>query len=87
MILITGGGGFFGLNTARSLVDRGQELLLLQRRPAQPPAFLAPYWGKQVKQATGSIVDLPFLFGVMKSYPIDSIIHAAFDTSAGPSSF
>ena len=29
MIMITGGGGYIGTNTARALVDRGQEVLLL----------------------------------------------------------
>jgi len=33
MILVTGGGGFFGRNIARYLVDRGKKVLLLQRSP------------------------------------------------------
>ena len=81
MILITGGGGFFGLNAARCLAERGEGVLLLQRRAIDAPALLAPFWGKQVKQATGSILELPFLFSMMKSFPIDSIIHAAFDSA------
>ena len=81
MILITGGGGFFGLNTARCLAERGHEVLLLQRRAVDAPPLLGPFWGKQVKQATGSILELPFLFGLMKTFPVESIIHAAFDSS------
>src|SRR5512136_2978825 len=81
MILITGGGGFFGLNAGRCLAERGEEVLVLQRRTIDAPALLAPFWGKQVKQATGSILELPFLFSMMKSFPIDSIIHAAFDSA------
>lgn len=80
MILITGGGGFLGLNIARSLVDRGQEVLLVQRRAIQPHPILAPYWDKRVKQATGNVLDWPFLFGVVKEYSVESIIHGAFDT-------
>jgi UDP-glucose 4-epimerase len=81
MILITGGGGFFGLHAASALAEKGQEVLLLQRRDVSPPAFLLPFWGKQVKQATGSVLSLPFLFGLAKTFPLESIIHAAFDSN------
>lgn len=81
MILIAGGSGFFGINVARCLADRGQEVLLIQRHPIQPPPLLAPYWDKQVKQALGSILDLSFVMGLVKTYSTDSIIHAAFGTA------
>jgi nucleoside-diphosphate-sugar epimerase len=80
MILITGGGGFLGLNIARSLVQRGKEVLLVQRHAIQPHPILAPYWDRQVKQAAGSVLDWPFLFGLVKQYSVESIIHGAFDT-------
>jgi nucleoside-diphosphate-sugar epimerase len=80
MILITGGGGFLGLNIARSLVNKGQEVLLVQRHAIQPHPILAPYWDKQVKQAAGNVLNWPFLFGLVKQYSIESIIHGAFDT-------
>jgi nucleoside-diphosphate-sugar epimerase len=80
MILITGGGGFLGLNIARSLVNKGQEVLLVQRHAIQPHPILAPYWDKQVKQAAGNVLDWPFLFGLIREYSIESIIHGAFDT-------
>lgn len=81
MILITGGGGFVGLNAARCLAERGEEVLLLQRRAVAAPPLLLPFWGKQVKQVAGSITELPFLFNLMKTFGVDSIIHAAFDSS------
>jgi nucleoside-diphosphate-sugar epimerase len=77
MIAIAGGSGFFGLNTARCLAERGQEVLLIQRHHIEPPPLLAPFWDKQVKQAIGNILDLSFLIGLVKTYSIDSIIHAA----------
>jgi nucleoside-diphosphate-sugar epimerase len=80
MIAIAGGSGFFGLNTARCLAERGQEVLLIQRHRIEPPPLLAPFWNKQVKQAIGSILDLSFLIGLVKTYSIDSIIHAAHMT-------
>jgi len=77
MILITGGGGFIGLNLARDLIDRGQEVLLVRRHAFDPPTFLAPYVGKQVKIALGNIGELPFLYRIIRAYNIESIIHAA----------
>ena len=81
MILVTGGGGFIGLNVARGLVEKGQEVVLVQRRSVDPPSYLAPFWGARVKEARGSIMSLPFLVSVARSYPIDGIVHAAFDSS------
>ena len=36
MILITGGGGFIGLNLALDLIDRGREVLLIRTRESPP---------------------------------------------------
>jgi len=80
MIAIAGGSGFFGLNTARCLAERKQEVLLIQRHHIEPPPLLTPFWDKQVKQAIGNILDLSFLIGLVKAYSIDSIIHAAHMT-------
>jgi UDP-glucose 4-epimerase/UDP-glucuronate 4-epimerase len=80
MILITGGGGFLGLNIARHLLEKGQEVLLVQRHTIQPHPILTPYWDRRVKQAAGNVLDWPFLFGLVKQYPVESIIHGAFDT-------
>jgi UDP-glucose 4-epimerase len=86
MILVTGGGGFFGLNAARGLVEKGQEVLLVQRRSVQPPSYLAPFWGTNVKEARGSVMSLPFLISVAREYPIDGIVHAAVDLTGMDSS-
>ncbi len=77
MILITGGGGFVGLNLARDLIDRGQEVLLVDRRAFEPPSFMAPYIGRQAKVSLGDIGELPFLYRTIKEYGVESIVHAA----------
>lgn len=77
MILITGGGGLYGVNIAWYLANRGKEVLLLQRSPFQVPSFLAPYWDKQVKGVRGDVQDFPHLMGLVRGYHVDSIIHLA----------
>jgi UDP-glucose 4-epimerase len=77
MILITGGGGFLGLNLARDLVDREHKVLLVRRHTFEVPSFLAQHVNKQVKISLGDLGHLPSLYRVLKDYPIDSIIHAA----------
>jgi nucleoside-diphosphate-sugar epimerase len=81
MIMITGGGGFVGLNIARSLARRGLDILLVQRRAVPRHALLASFWDKQISQAAGDVLDLPFLLSLKHRYPIDSIVHGAFDTA------
>jgi nucleoside-diphosphate-sugar epimerase len=82
MIMITGGGGFLGLNITRSLAKRGQDVLLVQRHTASRHSLLAPYWEKQISQAAGDVRDWPFLSSLTQRYPIDSVIHGAFDAAA-----
>jgi UDP-glucose 4-epimerase/UDP-glucuronate 4-epimerase len=81
MILLTGGGGFLGLNLARDLVEKGKEVVLLswvhERHKTEVPSFLAPYWGKEVQEVMGDVLEWPSISGVMAKYPIDSIVHAA----------
>jgi len=79
VILITCGGGFLGVNIARGLLDKGQEVLLLQRHSVRPPSFLSPFWGKQARYAMGNVLDLPLFLGLADKYGVDGIIHAAID--------
>ena len=81
MIMIAGGSGFFGFNVARCLAQRGEEVVLVQRHPIQAPPLLVPWWGKQIRQAAGDLLDLPFLLGHVKSLSVKSIIHAAHATA------
>jgi nucleoside-diphosphate-sugar epimerase len=82
MIMITGGGGFLGLSIAHAFARRGEIVLLVQRHAIAPHPLLEPYWEKQVKQAAGNVLDWSFLFGLVKQYSIESIVHGAFDTAA-----
>ena len=83
MILITGGGGFIGVHMARELLEKGHEVVLVDRQPIQFPSFLAPYLGTQVKAFEGDILNLPFLYRIIREFHVESIIHAAVIIAAG----
>jgi UDP-glucose 4-epimerase len=87
MILITGGGGFIGLNLAKYLVDQGQQVLLVRRHAFDVPSFLAPDVGKQVFIAQGDISEPAVLYFLLKTHKVESVIHAAVvtESSAGSS--
>ena len=61
MILITGGGGFIGLNLARELVDAGQSVLLVRRHSFDLPNFLAPFAGQGIQILLGDAGEPEFL--------------------------
>ncbi len=77
MILITGGGGFLGLNLAKVLVDRKEKVLLFARRPIQLPFSMEGFSDNQVMSVSGDLLDLSHLCSVVKEYGVESIIHCA----------
>ena len=82
MILLTGGGGFLGQNMARCLAERGEKVLIMQRRAISCPPLLKDYWDSHIVQEVGTVQDLPFLLGLIKKHRVESIIHGAFSSSA-----
>jgi UDP-glucose 4-epimerase len=83
MILITGGGGFIGCNAAWELIDRGEDVVLFDRRPFEVPNFLAPFENKRLKVVTGDILNLPFLYKTIRDYDVKGILHAAVALGKG----
>ncbi len=77
MILIAGGSGFLGINMARCLAERGESVVLMQRHPMEPHPLLEQYWGKEVRQALGDLLDLSSILEIVKEHKINSIVKAA----------
>ena len=74
MILVTGGAGFIGSHTVRSLAEAGEECVLLQRRAPQVPPHLADL---PIHVVQADIADLDALLAVGRQYPITGIVHLA----------
>ena len=83
MILITGGAGFIGLHTARALLEKGHDVILVDRQPLRVPDFLVPHMDTRVKSYEGDILNLPFLYEIIREHRVESIIHAAVIIAAG----
>lgn len=74
MILVTGGLGFIGSHTVRALLDLDEGCVLVQRRPAEVPAYLAD--GKVVVERA-DITDLAALLDIGTRHEITGIVHLA----------
>jgi UDP-glucose 4-epimerase len=77
MILITGGLGFIGLHTARSLLDMGEEVVLTQYRVPREPDFIKDELGKRAFVEQLDVTDADRLMEIGKKYKIDGICHLA----------
>jgi UDP-glucose 4-epimerase len=77
MILITGGLGFIGLHTARSLLDVGEDVVLTQYRVARQPDFIKDALGKRAFVEQLDVTDGAALIEIGRRHKIDGIIHLA----------
>ncbi|HWC28502.1 MAG TPA: NAD(P)-dependent oxidoreductase [Dehalococcoidia bacterium] len=77
MILVTGGLGFIGLHTARSLLDLGEDVVLTQYRVARNPDFIQDEIGKRAFVEQLDATDGAKLREIGDRHKIDGIIHLA----------
>jgi UDP-glucose 4-epimerase len=85
MILIIGGLGFVGANTARALLDIGEDCVLTQHRNTHVPAFLRDHVGKRIFIEPLDILNSDALRRLGRKYTFTGIIHlASGGLPAGP---
>ena len=77
MILIIGGLGFVGANTAQALLDLGEDCILTQHRNDRVPAFLSDHVGKRIFIEPLDIFNSEALLALGKKYTITGIVHLA----------
>jgi len=77
-VLVTGAGGFVGVNLARGLAERGWSVVALARRApdALTSAFLAPVAG-EVLWRLGDVTDSAWLAATIAAAAPEAIVHAA----------
>ncbi len=74
MILVTGGSGFIGSHTVRSLADLGESCVIMQRRSGAVPDYLADL---PVVSEQADVTDLDALRAVGTRHKITGIVHLA----------
>ena len=75
MILITGGMGFIGLQTAKLFLDAGESVVMTQHRAHREPDFLKDELGKRLFVETVDITSAYDLFEAMQKHRIDGIVN------------
>jgi UDP-glucose 4-epimerase len=74
MILVTGGSGFIGSHTVRSLADLGESCVIMQRRSGAVPDYLADL---PVVSEQADVTELDALRSVGTRHKITGIVHLA----------
>jgi len=78
--LITGGTGLIGGYAAKALVERGDDVVVMDVKPPTPPRMawvMKPIWDK-VTFVEGSVSDdFPILLKACKDYKVERVFHAA----------
>ena len=77
MILVTGGLGFIGLHTARSLINEGEQVVLTQYRVAREPDFIKDEIGKNAFVEQLDVTDKARLMEIGEKHKITGIVHLA----------
>jgi UDP-glucose 4-epimerase len=75
VILVIGGLGFVGSNTARALLDLGEDCVLTRHHNDRVPAFLSGDVGTRVFVEPLDVFDLDALLALGKRYPVTGIVH------------
>lgn len=81
-VLVTGGGGFVGLNVVEELIAAGDRVIVLDRRPL--PAAAERSFGERIAEievVVADIRDTETLRGVFSEFNIQRVVHTAVITS------
>src|ERR1700722_10505737 len=77
MVLVSGGRGFIGLSTARSLIDLGETCVLTRFHVARDPEFMSEEFGKRAFVEQLDVTDADSFRALGEKYEITGICHLA----------
>lgn len=75
MILITGGLGFVGSNTALAMLEMGEGCVLTQHKNGRAPELLKDQVGKRIFIEPADVLDIEALLALGRKYKITGIVH------------
>jgi len=82
-VFITGGTGFVGSNLVAALVNKGADVVCLERDRTQPNPLDLLGLRQKVTIVNGDLVDLDLLRRVLNEYEIDAVFHLAAQAIVG----
>lgn len=82
-VFVTGAAGFVGANLAGGLVQRGAEVVCLERDMPQPNALDLLGHRSHVTIVNGAVEDYALIERALNEYEIDSVFHLAAQTLVG----
>ena len=77
MILITGGMGFIGLHTARSILDAGEDVVITRYAAWREPDFIKDEYGKRVTIERVDVTSAHDVMNVVHKHRVTGIVHLA----------
>jgi nucleoside-diphosphate-sugar epimerase len=78
--LVTGGSGLIGGYVSKALIERNDNVVIMDVKPPSPPRMawvMGPIWDKVTFVEGSASDDLPSLMKVCKDYHVERIFHAA----------
>ncbi|MFC2067276.1 NAD-dependent epimerase/dehydratase family protein [Chloroflexota bacterium] len=76
-ILVTGGTGLIGINTARFLAEQGKDVVVFDRNPLPAKGNVLAEVMDRITVEIGNVADLAQVLNVIKKNKVDGIIHCA----------
>ena len=77
MILITGGMGFIGLHTARSILDAGEDVVITRYSAWREPDFIKDEYGKRVTIERLDVTSPHDVLDAVQKHKVTGIVHLA----------
>ena len=86
-VLITGGMGFIGLHTTKSLVEAGEDVVITYYQTWREPSFIKDEFGKRVTVEKADVSQPAVIEELAKKHNVEHIVHLAVPGVAALSAY